>query len=408
MAVDQRPTPVAVERPQDKVFLSDANPHYRPKADTPLDLRARILLHALLADQLVIGDSQSLTNPMLRRLVTATSGNKQLHRPHDLAALLQNGVLRIARRDSVPSFVAIRDDQYDRGVDDVPPREYAEWLDEVTKPHLINYTAKEVERSFKERVLKLLGADLDVPSGTDYDQVLTKAIDWIREQDVLYYKALREWSTEYPIRSSGALEGLEAIEGAASIAYETALPDALKLDVAAPRNSFGRIYPADEYPVLAEAELSPVLLLPFVLGRLPIEVVIDALASSDRKKAVAQLDLLRRGEQFDQQALLGAISRFSEQLHDLAIRSLSTRDPEAIAALQAREAYMRLRLDVDPDQEIHRATMKVVSLEQDRQVDNMFKLLTAPIPIVDDPESEYVSLIRRDPVHPLDRTIEAL
>ena len=50
---------------REPVYLADAEPHLPEPFRAAADLRARVILHVLFADALVLGDSQSLNNPFL-------------------------------------------------------------------------------------------------------------------------------------------------------------------------------------------------------------------------------------------------------------------------------------------------------------------------------------------------------
>jgi len=375
----QNPSTRERDRPPDKVFLSDANPHYVARAETVVDLRARILFHALLCDYLVIGDAQSLNNPLLRSVVAHEAGGEAS--PTDLAALLAAGRIRIARRSTLGSLTALRDDHAGRNVEDVPSPAYAELLDTLTAGHVMTYSGDGVAASFKSNVVEMLadGASRRDGYGSDYTGTLGLARAWAEREEVLLYHEIRVWKNRQPGATPGERQALRTLERISGVAYQKALPDALGLDVAAPRTLLADSRDAASTSVIAEELLPPVLLVPFVVGRLPVDVVIRALEHPARASVVAQLDLLRQGVAFDPSALMAALQNFTDDLtHDAMEALRGAGDEAALRALRTGEMRARIRLDTVADGTAPRARLDVIDVRDRSLAVNTLKLLTMP------------------------------
>jgi histone H3/H4 len=356
---------------RESVYLADAEPHLPEPFRAAADLRARVILHVLFADALVLGDSQSLNNPYLRQLLTTEAG-----RPHDLAALIKDGHLRIARRSNVPSFLTIRNDHAEREVDNVPSPGYAAWLDDITGDHLIRYDGAEVAARFKSGFCDLLETQA---SGTDGLQraVLRQAHDWVQEQDHLLYKGIRDWKNAYPDRTTAALLALRKVEENASRAYREALPSTLNTAVADRRSMLrvGRQARAG----LAELQLPAALLSVSALSEVPIEVIQETLLLPSRRVALRELARIRH-EDSAGQGLQEAVTHFAETFHELALQSAS---PAARSAVEWHDAKLRVALTMSERDGGHGAAFEVISGEG-APVPGFFELFSQSLPIATD------------------------
>jgi hypothetical protein len=376
---------VMVGSQPDKAFLADANPHYVARPETVVDLRARILLHTLLCDYLVIGDSQSLNNPLLRSIVADETDDRAT--PRDLARLFEAGRLRIARRNNRESLSAVRADHASRRVKDVPSDAYATLLDTLTARHLITYSGDDVTASFKSNVVELLGEGID-GAERDFADTLSRAQDWAVHEEVLLYHEIRDWSKQQPTDSPGQRQALARLESIASVAYQTALPDALGLDIAAPRSVLGLAGDLASSGAVAEVIVPPVMLVPFVIGRLPVDVVLEALGHPSRSTMVVQLDLIRQDLEFDHDALFSALQDFSDSLTRSALTALEqAHDDAALRVLHAQELRTRFRIDAVSSDQHPRARLDVIDVRDGHRVDGTLKILTMPTPgFADRPE----------------------
>src|SRR4051794_21388854 len=108
------------------VYLADAEPHDPQAPRTGTELRARLMLHLIFAERLVIGDSQALNSKPLRELLRGASGSDAPG--SDILSLLSVGELVIARR-SHSTLEELREEHAGRNVFNTPSREYAALLD---------------------------------------------------------------------------------------------------------------------------------------------------------------------------------------------------------------------------------------------------------------------------------------
>ena len=132
---------------EERVYLSDVEPHAAAPIDRAADLRTRVLLHVLFADTLLIGDSQSLNNRYFRALVSRKEAEVVENAASgavlpDLAPLLLEGRIRVARRAGY-TLRRIRDEHETKNVDNVPSPDYADQLDAMTAAHAVPYALAE-------------------------------------------------------------------------------------------------------------------------------------------------------------------------------------------------------------------------------------------------------------------------
>ncbi|MFI0406133.1 hypothetical protein [Actinomadura sp. 3N508] len=360
-------------REQVPVYLADAEPHLPEPFRAAADLRARVVLHMLFGETLVLGDSQSLNNPYLRELFMVGP-----ERPHDLAVLLQKGYLRLARRASAPSFRAVRDEQAVRGVENVPSPEYAEWLDEVTAGHLVVYDGAEVASRFRSGLRSQLAGAVTRATGR-YREVLEDARVWVEGQEQLFYKAIRDWKDEYPDRSGDALTALGVLESCTSLAYRSALPAALG-SAMADRSSVLRVS-AQGRGSRGEVRLPPTILRAGALSRVHADVLVAALASPARGAALAAMARIRDGEHVGGE-LLDGLAEFVETFHRSALESFGGADAKALNVLRWHEAQLRCRHIVGEDGS-EAAALDVVSAEGE-PVPGFCELFSQASPIATD------------------------
>lgn len=368
---NETPTP-DLSHDREPVYLADAEPHLPEPFRASADLRARVVLHALFADSLILGDSQTLNNPYLRQLLTTEAVQSR-----DLAALMEAGHLRLARRSSVPSFLAIRDDHAERGVDNVPSRAYAEWLDEITADHLISYDIAEVTARFKSGLcarLKEKAARSDEVQQT----VLLQARDWVMGQDILLYKGVRDWQDAYPDRRPAALLALRAVEESTSLAYRSALPITLNAAVADRRSVLG-IGLHDDSTSLVELQLPAILLSVSALSEVPIEVIQETMALQPRRLALQELARLRH-ERRAGPGLLDAVADFAETFHEIASRHASR---TARSAMRWHDAKLRVTLSLSERDGGQGAAFEVIS-PAGTPSPGFFELFSQPLPIATD------------------------
>ena len=361
----------------ESVYLADAEPHLPEPFRAAADLRARVILHVLFADKLVLGDSQSLNNPYFRELLTTESG-----RPYDLAVLIHDGFLRIARRNNYSSFLAIRNQHKGENVKNVPSPQYAEWLDEITQDHLIQYDGNKVAARFKSGVLELLAKELARSDGLQ-KTVLREAQKWAKEQDPLKYNDVRNWQAKYPDRTTAALLALRIVEERTSLSYRSALPITLHAAVADRRSVLG--LELRNRTDLAELRLPPTLLSVSALSEVPIEVIQETLLLPSRQVALRELARIRHGD-IATPSLLEAVTDFAETFHELATHNAG---PAGRAALQWHDTKLRFALTMSERDGGHGADFRVMSTDTG-PAPGFFELFSQPLPIATDevPESK--------------------
>jgi hypothetical protein len=323
------------------VFLSETEHHLvRPVVD-PQNLRARITLHALFAESLVVTDSQILNNPVLRLILTGDGGGAWLG---GMADLIRSGGLIVARRDTADSFRQIRDEHNARKVENVPEEGYAEWLDELTEGHVLPYPAVSVSQRFKERLISEL-AKLIVEPNDRYKRTLGTAIEWIHTQDPLYYNSIRKWAARRPTPDEATRIALETVERTASWAFKMALPAELDTAVA-----WGAVRTPAAVSLMGDDVEGGRLLLPGyflnpdVLARLPIALVNEATELPSRQIAVAQIARAYGGESVDLELLEESVREFVRKLQKAAVAEFHGRSEDALAAVQEKQLNARFHI----------------------------------------------------------------
>ncbi|MFC5723993.1 hypothetical protein ACFP1Z_27885 [Streptomyces gamaensis] len=331
------------------IYLSDVDPHSSAPIHRVADLRARLLLHVLFADSLLIGDSQSLNNPFFRALV-CTEEARRVEWPAgtsplpDLAPLLRDGRMRVALRAG-PGLRAIREQHEQQRVDNVPSRDYVEWLDGLTAGHVTVYDPGAVTAAFTSGLLDRVDAGLRRAEGAER-AVLESVRQWSAEQDALGYKALRDWISGH---EAGPAEILVwgAVDEWAGESYRQALPGVLGCGLAAPRDEPDRIPAGRTRRVLERAGLPAVVLDSVLLSQLPVEVLLEAVAQPARNSLVRQLALVRRGMPPDTGELDSAAEEFSVWMLETFERTFRPAGGRAWAHLQGERRLMRFGLDED-------------------------------------------------------------
>ncbi|MFJ6718686.1 hypothetical protein [Streptomyces sp. NPDC091259] len=330
----------------EKVYLSDVEIHLQSPIANAEDLRARVLFHAVLSDTLLIGDSQALNTPLFRALVSSQEAGRMGVRS-DLEPLLSSGRIRVACRDG-KTLTAVREDQQRRHVKNMPGAAYAELLDGMTRAHAFSYRLDAVSAAFKAGVVRLLEARR---RGTDGQTRATfdAALDFVKEQEPLYFAAVKDWEESFRAESSGSAEvvlALAIVDRAAGESYREALPHVLQAGTAAPRvvdlPSTAATRTALKYTTLPGS-----LLDGFLLGRLPVEVYLEATEQPSRSVLVRELGLLRRGGQPDLSRLMEAMTEFSRWMQDAFVRAFRNTDERARAVLNGNRNLMRFGISQD-------------------------------------------------------------
>lgn len=324
----------------EKVYLSDVEIHRQSPIASAEDLRARVLFHVLLSDTLLVGDSQSLNTPLFRALMSSHEADGQAVRS-DLAPLLGSGRIRVACRDG-QTLTTVRDAQKLRQVEHVPSAAYAELMDRMTHAHAVAYRLDAVSAAFKSGVIRLL-EEQTRNAGGETRRTVEAALGFVRGQEPLYFKALRDWEESFRTGSSGSTEvvlAVAAVDRAAGESYRQALPHVLGAGTAAPR-SVELPGAAATRTVLERTTLPASILDGFLLGRLPVEVFLEATEQPSRSVLVRQLGLLRRGSQPDLSQLVEAMAEFSTWMQEAFIRTFRDTDERARAVLDGNHNLMR-------------------------------------------------------------------
>ncbi|MGV9559434.1 hypothetical protein [Streptomyces sp. NPDC003522] len=329
----------------EKVYLSDVEIHRQSPIASAQDLRARVLFHVLLSDTLLVGDSQSLNTPLFRALVSPDEADGQAVRS-DLAPLLDSGRIRVACRDG-QTLAAVRDAQGLRQVEHVPSASYAELMDRMTHARAVPYSLDAVSAAFTSGVIRLLEEQARNAAG-ETRRTVEAALEFVRGQEPLYFKALRDWEESFRTGSSGSTEvvlALAAVDRAAGESYRQALPHVLGAGTAAPRS----VEPpaAATRTVLERVTLPAGVLDSFLLGRLPVEAFLEAVEQPSRGVLVHQLGLLRRGGQPDLSQLVEAMDEFSAWMQEAFVRAFRDTDERARAVLGGNRNLMRFGISQD-------------------------------------------------------------
>lgn len=339
----------------EKIYLSDVEPHAAAPIDGAPDLRSRVLLHVLFADTLLIGDSQSLNNKYFRALVSPQEAEVGENAAAgavlpDLAPLLEEGRIRVARRAGY-TLRKIRDEHATKSVDNVPSPDYADQLDAMTAAHIVPYEGQVVAAAFKSGVVHRLEVGLQQAQG-DTRAVLDAALMWSSDQEVLYYKSLRDWLDCYrktsPRASPEVVLALQSVDDWAGESYRQALPSALDVGMASPRDVPDTISASRSRRILEQAELPAAVLDNFLLSQLPVEVLFEATAQPSRNALVRELARLRRGLQPDVSVLRAAVKEFSSWMMEAFDRTFRASGGRAWDHLRGEARLMRFGLDEDP------------------------------------------------------------
>jgi hypothetical protein len=336
------------------VFFGDMNLHVPVEYSHPRDLRARILLHVLLSEPLIIADSHSLNSTMFRQLVVARDAPPFV--TADLGELLRRGDLRVARRDIMDSFQAIRANHQKRKIDHVPAPGYARWLDEVTDGHVIEYSADVVSANFKRGFTTRIDKQLaNTAPGTPplYTQTLEMMRDWAAAEDVVLYKRIREvyedWRKQEKNSATETEEAVAFIERSASSSYHLGVPQAIALAVSGPRNDELVELPTSIRPT-GELSLPYGLVNPTVWQNIPIDGVIEILGLKSRQDMLAAQAAARKAGMAKVDRLMDSTVTFADEvdaiLHRVFVAGRDGHD-EVLAAMRraARRARVTALID---------------------------------------------------------------
>lgn len=329
----------------EKVYLSDVEIHLQSPIANAEDLRARVLFHAVLSDTLLIGDSQALNTPLFRALVSSQEAGG-LGVRSDLAPLLSSGRIRVACRDG-KTLTAVRGDQQRRQVKNMPGAAYAELMDGITRAHVFSYRLDAVSAAFKAGVVRLLEARRRNAEGQTR-ATFDAALDFVKEQEPLYFTAVKDWEESFRAESAGSAEvvlALAVVDRAAGESYREALPHVLEAGTAAPRLDLPTTVATRT--ALKYTTLPGSILDGFLLGRLPVEVYLEAAEQPSRSVLVHELGLLRRGGQPDLSRLMEAMTEFSAWMQEAFVRAFHNTDERARAVLNGNRNLMRFGISQD-------------------------------------------------------------
>jgi hypothetical protein len=365
----------------ERIYLSDVDPH----ASSPIarigDLRARVVLHVLFADTLLIGDSQSLNNKYFRSLLS-TEEAEQVELEHlfdhtapladpitaalatplsDLTPLLDQGYIRVARRVGC-TLRELRDVLAAKGVDNAAGPAYAAFLDDLTHAHAVDYDGVMVSAAFKAGVLLRVEAGVEARTG-DARAVLHDLRDWAEEQRPLDYKALRDRlfgiRARFPAASADVLSALTSVDQWAGESYRQALPEVLDAGLGSPCDVPDLLPERRSHRVLRLTGLPSAMLNEFLLSRLPVDVLLEALGQPARNALVGELSALRRGIAPDTALLGAAATEFATWMSAAFTRTFAHTDDIAGAHLRAERNEMSLDLHEDPQSARYGAELSV-------------------------------------------------
>lgn len=285
-------------------------------------LRARILFHLLFTDRLVIPDSQILNNPHLRQMISPDEAVGPL--PSDLDEFVVAGRLAIARRDTMPSLAEFHEWQVANDVPDVATPEYARLVDELVGDQALTWSFEQVSTTFKTGTLAALRASRGI-SRVD-DRVTDLALAWVESQDVLYYRDFLKWMDRARDLDASAVRHVNRV---ITIAYGLSVPKTLHLDSAAPAGSdspFEQLVLEAEATSDQQAELEAVdcfTINPFVLARVPAEIIMAAVESDERQRIMAEFAKGRLGGRPDWNVIADAFPELMTNLNAATLRYLA-------------------------------------------------------------------------------------
>ncbi|MEU0936900.1 MULTISPECIES: hypothetical protein [unclassified Embleya] len=353
----------------DRIYLSDVDPHASSPVEKIDDLRARVVLHVLFADTLLIGDSQSLNNKYFRSLLSAEEAERvRGERPFrdvapladplppaasaplsDLTPLLDRGHIRVARRLG-STLRELRDVLAAKGVENAAEPGYAAFLDDLTREHAVDYDGVMVSAAFKAGVLLRVEAGAEARTG-DARAVLGDLRAWAQEQRPLDYKALRDRLATvragFPEASADVVSALTQVDKWAGESYRHALPEVLDAGLASPRDLPDLLPQSRSHRVLRLSGLPSAMLDETLLARLPVDVLLEALDQPARTALVGELGALRRGLAPDTALLGDAAGEFAAWMSSAFTRLFAHSDDLAGARLRAERREMELHLHED-------------------------------------------------------------
>jgi hypothetical protein len=305
-------------------------------------LRARILLHVLFTDRLVIPDSDILNNHMLRGLVSVDESQPDV--PADLGLLLKEGRIAIAARDTHGSLPELREWQLGRNMPDVPTREYARLVEWLVNSRL-DWSFDGVSQGFKDSALSLLA----IPIAPDLDGAAKATIDWIHSQDVLYYSRFLEWKSAANLNPAG----LQRVDRDLTFAYSLGIPRALHLDYAGPADSRSPARQVVLAPVDANRDLEAqdvvaptdcFAINPLLLGMVPMEIILEIIEGPNRQRLLAEFAKVRLGAPPNWSAIGDSFLGMMDDLNVAAVDYFRHADmPRALDLIKEIRPKARLR-----------------------------------------------------------------
>ncbi|MFD5819072.1 hypothetical protein [Streptomyces sp. NPDC127038] len=368
---------------REKVFLSDAEIHRESDFATAEDLRARVLFHVLFSDELLIGDSQCLNTPLFRALVSPAEARRHGVRG-DLGQLLDNGRIQVARRDGL-TLREVHASQALREVKHRPDAGYADELDRRIRAHPVSYDFGAVAAAFKSGVLRLIGRRLSGTEGATYD-VLERAREWVTGQEPLYFNSVKNWVEGFRTADGSVpaalVLALEAVDRAAGEAYRQALPTVLGASTAASEGLEGLTDAATRRTVVERTGFAAGVLDPFLLGRIPVDVLLEATEQPSRTALVEELAVMKNGERPDLDRFQEAMAEFSGWTREAFGRAFDATDERELAVLRGRRNLMRYGITEDSLTGTLGAVLDVGPVDDSRNeyLDARFAARSVPVP----------------------------
>jgi hypothetical protein len=326
------------------MYLTQLDPHdgnARRKSGplTGRDLRAYIALHALFFDQLLVGDSQFLTNERLRALIWPGERGAPADPPADMDVLLDHKVLLPAIRSTAGTLRDVWTDLSKRHVEDIAAEDYISYVEEhlASRPRL-RYDAAAVSALFRQQVLATLSAqngDLHL-----LRSVREATYNFAAEQQPLLFAGLRRWMDEQVASGRMTARQKSLIDRAVATAYRHNVPKAIKGSLAdVPLDPADFWTPIDiqlgrktaaRGAGLSEAAIRPFALSPRILGSLPAETLLAIRADPARRPLSRNLADFRRTGSIDIQQLAGQLETYLYAAEQLAYSSVQGELREAI------------------------------------------------------------------------------
>jgi hypothetical protein len=202
--------------------------------------------------------------------------------------------------------------------------EYARLVDELVGDQALTWSFEQVSTTFKTGTLAALRASRGI-SRVD-DRVTDLALAWVESQDVLYYRDFLKWMDRARDLDASAVRHVNRV---ITIAYGLSVPKTLHLDSAAPAGSdspFEHLVLEAEATSDQQAELEAVdcfTINPFVLARVPAEIIMAAVESDERQRIMAEFAKGRLGGRPDWNVIANAFPELMTNLNAATLRYLA-------------------------------------------------------------------------------------